>query len=688
MSTQRRASLYIMNITDILVLIASFFLSFGIRVIFPVELHRDARLSVYTPLLLGILVSYLLVDFLVLYREDYLKRTAGQEFLASLRMVALVMVLDIMILFFTKTSEHYSRIYMVIYPIVSLFMVFGVRQAVKSLYLPRYRNSRFAEKIVLIAAEQNIAGMIENVNRTGDWRLHIVGIILTDKEKKGEYIRNIPVISTLEHAFDDIRMQEVDSVYLMPDENIDAKKWVEQFQKMGKTVHLHVAEFYVNSSRRVQEMLGDSAVVSYLPDFSEKGRVFLIKRALDVILSLACMPFYLLVTIFVVLGDLKSRGPVLLARVRVGKNGRRFHQYRYRILRVDAKERISAGKSPYTGMGRFLKASHLDGLPQIVNILVGDMSFVGPKAPSLGYFIDHPKIMRCLCMKPGLTGAWCVKPGEDYGEESYLNHWSLGQDAGLFFLTIGRYLTFRSLRAYPDYLTGEELRLLEDYLEYRQPMEYDRSAWQQKKSASRSMYLGVKRGLDIAGSLLGIIVLSPLLAALSIAVMADDGGNPIYGHRRIGRNGKRITVYKFRSMKRNAGDLGRILSPEQMEQYRREFKIDDDPRITRVGGFIRRTSLDELPQLFNILGGSMSIVGPRPVTEREVRIYGQDAAKLLSVKPGLTGYWQAYARNDATYASGERQRMEMYYIDHQSFGLDVKILLHTVKSVAKQEGAQ
>ena len=645
MSTQRRASLYIMNITDILVLIASFFLSFGIRVIFPVELHRDARLSVYTPLLLGILVSYLLVDFLVLYREDYLKRTAGQEFLASLRMVALVMVLDIMILFFTKTSEHYSRIYMVIYPIVSLFMVFGVRQAVKSLYLPRYRNSRFAEKIVLIAAEQNIAGMIENVNRTGDWRLHIVGIILTDKEKKGEYIRNIPVISTLEHAFDDIRMQEVDSVYLMPDENIDAKKWVEQFQKMGKTVHLHVAEFYVNSSRRVQEMLGDSAVVSYLPDFSEKGRVFLIKRALDVILSLACMPFYLLVTIFVLLGDLKSRGPVLLARVRVGKNGRRFHQYRYRILRVDAKERISAGKSPYTGMGRFLKASHLDGLPQIVNILVGDMSFVGPKAPSLGYFIDHPKIMRCLCMKPGLTGAWCVKP-------------------------------------------GEELRLLEDYLEYRQPMEYDRSVWQQKKNVSRSMYLGVKRGLDIAGSLLGIIVLSPLLAALSIAVMADDGGNPIYGHRRIGRNGKRITVYKFRSMKRNAGDLGRILSPEQMEQYRREFKIDDDPRITRVGGFIRRTSLDELPQLFNILGGSMSIVGPRPVTEREVRIYGQDAAKLLSVKPGLTGYWQAYARNDATYASGERQRMEMYYIDHQSFGLDVKILLHTVKSVAKQEGAQ
>ena len=454
MSTQRRASLYIMNITDILVLIASFFLSFGIRVIFPVELHRDARLSVYTPLLLGILVSYLLVDFLVLYREDYLKRTAGQEFLASLRMVELVMVLDIMILFFTKTSEHYSRIYMVIYPIVSLFMVFGVRQAVKSLYLPRYRNSRFAEKIVLIAAEQNIAGMIENVNRTGDWRLHIVGIILTDKEKKGEYIRNIPVISTLEHAFDDIRMQEVDSVYLMPDENIDAKQWVEQFQKMGKTVHLHVAEFYVNSSRRVQEMLGDSAVVSYLPDFSEKGRVFLIKRALDVILSLACMPFYLLFTIFVSLGDLKSRGPVLLARIRVGKNGRRFHQYRYRILRVDAKERLSAGKSPYTGIGRFLKASHLDGLPQIVNILVGDMSFVGPKAPSLGYFIDHPKIMRSLCMKPGLTGAWCVKPGEEYGEEQYLNHWSLGQDAGLFFLTIGRYLTFRSGRTYPDYLTG------------------------------------------------------------------------------------------------------------------------------------------------------------------------------------------------------------------------------------------
>ena len=141
-------------------------------------------------------------------------------------------------------------------------------------------------------------------------------------------------------------------------------------------------------------------------------------------------------------------------------------------------------------------------------------------------------------------------------------------------------------------------------------------------------------------------------------------------------------------MRQDAGDLKKLLTPEQLEQYSREFKVDNDPRITDVGNFLRRTSLDELPQLFNILGGSMSFVGPRPIVEEETTIYGSDIRKLLSVKPGLTGYWQAFARNLASYESGERQEMEMYYIDHQSVGFDLKILLKTFGAVAKMEGAK
>ena len=156
----------------------------------------------------------------------------------------------------------------------------------------------------------------------------------------------------------------------------------------------------------------------------------------------------------------------------------------------------------------------------------------------------------------------------------------------------------------------------------------------------------------------------------------------------VGYHGKKIKVYNFRSMKMNVKNLEKLLTPEQLEQYRTEFKIDNDPRITKIGNILRKLSLDELPQLFNILKGDMSIVGPRPIVEKETQIYGDDVEKLLSVKPGLTGYWQAYARNNATYESGERQKMEMYYVEHNSLWLDIKILFKTVISVIKKEGAQ
>ena len=141
-------------------------------------------------------------------------------------------------------------------------------------------------------------------------------------------------------------------------------------------------------------------------------------------------------------------------------------------------------------------------------------------------------------------------------------------------------------------------------------------------------------------------------------------------------------------MKMNVKNLEKLLTPEQLEQYRTEFKIDNDPRITKIGNVLRKLSLDELPQLFNILKGDISIVGPRPIVEKETQIYGDDVEKLLSVKPGLTGYWQAYARNNATYESKEKKKMKMYYVEHNSLWLDIKILFKTVISVIKKEGAQ
>ncbi|MBQ3100067.1 MAG: sugar transferase [Clostridia bacterium] len=201
------------------------------------------------------------------------------------------------------------------------------------------------------------------------------------------------------------------------------------------------------------------------------------------------------------------------------------------------------------------------------------------------------------------------------------------------------------------------------------------------------VYLFLKRTVDIIASFLGLILLSPVFLAIAIAIKADDGGKVFYSHKRIGKNGKQIKIFKYRSMVKNADRLAENLTPEQLKQYETEYKVDDDPRITRVGSFLRKSSLDELPQLLNILFGTLSIVGPRPVVERELLMYGKAKDKFLSVKPGLTGYWQAYARNTVSYTNGERQKMELYYVDHCSLWFDIKIFFKTIVSVIRRTGA-
>lgn len=202
-------------------------------------------------------------------------------------------------------------------------------------------------------------------------------------------------------------------------------------------------------------------------------------------------------------------------------------------------------------------------------------------------------------------------------------------------------------------------------------------------------YAFVKRAFDIMASAAALIILSPIMLIAAVLVYVDDPGKVFYGHVRIGKNGKPFKMWKFRSMYMNADKMIDLLTPEQAKQYYTEFKIDNDPRITKIGNFLRKTSLDELPQLFNVLCNDMSLVGPRPLIESEIQTYYEDTHDvLLAVKPGVTGYWQAYARNNATYQSGERQKMEMYYVQHASLWFDIKIFFKTIVSVIKKEGAQ
>ncbi|SCI44278.1 MULTISPECIES: sugar transferase [unclassified Romboutsia] len=201
------------------------------------------------------------------------------------------------------------------------------------------------------------------------------------------------------------------------------------------------------------------------------------------------------------------------------------------------------------------------------------------------------------------------------------------------------------------------------------------------------IYNFIKRTIDIVGSLLGIVILSPIFLIVALAIKIEDPkGSIIFGHKRVGLNGKQFKCWKFRSMVHNAEEVLKTLSPEQKKEYSETFKLKNDPRITKVGNFIRKTSLDELPQLFNILKGEMSIVGPRPIVTKELDFYGEYAGYFMSIKPGLTGLWQVSGRSDTTY--DERVELDMEYIIRRNTLLDIYIIFMTAIKVVKREGAR
>ncbi len=202
----------------------------------------------------------------------------------------------------------------------------------------------------------------------------------------------------------------------------------------------------------------------------------------------------------------------------------------------------------------------------------------------------------------------------------------------------------------------------------------------------RKSYLAVKRAFDIIVSAVALIVLLLPMALIVLLIKLEDPGPAIYVHNRFGKNGKPLPLLKFRSMFVGADKMIDSFTPEQMAQWKENFKLDNDPRITRVGKFLRRTSLDELPQLVNILKGELSIVGPRPVVAEELERYGENKDKFLSVTPGLTGYWQAYARSNCSY--DERMKMELLYVENANLRWDIKIIFATFGAVIRGDGAK
>ncbi|MEA3223032.1 MAG: undecaprenyl-phosphate galactose phosphotransferase WbaP [Thermodesulfobacteriota bacterium] len=198
----------------------------------------------------------------------------------------------------------------------------------------------------------------------------------------------------------------------------------------------------------------------------------------------------------------------------------------------------------------------------------------------------------------------------------------------------------------------------------------------------------IKRSFDIVLSLFGLVVFSPVLFILAVVIKIDSKGSVFFGHTRVGKRGKTFTCYKFRTMVENAKEtLEELLAndPEARAQWDKDFKLKEDPRVTKMGVFLRKTSFDELPQLWNVFKGDMSLVGPRPIVSDEVEKYGEKARYFFKVTPGITGLWQVSGRNDIDY--DERVLLDEYYAKNWSLWLDIEIIIRTFGAVLKSEGA-
>ena len=209
----------------------------------------------------------------------------------------------------------------------------------------------------------------------------------------------------------------------------------------------------------------------------------------------------------------------------------------------------------------------------------------------------------------------------------------------------------------------------------------------QARSGSRLARLQLR--LDQFAALLLLLLFAPLMAVIALLVWRRDGAPVLFGHYRIGQHGRPFRCLKFRSMYLDSEAMLRELlerDPAARAEWERDHKLTDDPRITPIGHFLRRTSLDELPQLFNVLRGEMSLVGPRPITLAELPRYGQVRWHYLSVRPGMTGLWQVSGRNDTTY--DERVELDREFVEQHSMKLRISILLRTLRVVIRGSGAR
>lgn len=389
------------------------------------------------------------------------------------------------------------------------------------------------------------------------------------------------------------------------------------------------------------------------------------KRLFDIVFSVIVLILLVPISIMIKLaymlkGDFKS---IFTTQESFGKNGKIFKVVKYRSINKD-------------GQVNRLRRTALDNLPKVVNILLGDMTIVGPQP----YSVDDREKMgtyfeRITLMKPGITGIAQISFLRDLSFEArldndikyyYKKNWFT--DLKIIFIT--------TLITLPRRNKGELLSFLNVTIK------------DLGRLVLKVLNMIFKRTIDICGGIVGTLILIPLtLVVWMINIFSGDRGPLFYSQERIGKNGKHFKMYKFRSMVVGADEkLKELLQndPEARREYMKYRKLKHDPRITKAGNFLRKTSLDEFPQFINVIKGEMSLVGPRPYLPGEVNAMDDMYDIIIKHKPGITGLWQVSGRSDVTFE--DRLELDMKYHKNSSAVEDVKIICKTAISVIKHEG--
>lgn len=382
-------------------------------------------------------------------------------------------------------------------------------------------------------------------------------------------------------------------------------------------------------------------------------------RFIDIVFASIGIVFLIPILMLVFLGNLingKIMSPITYEK-RLGKNGKIFKMFKIKSVEgSDQKE--------------FLEKTSIDELAQFINILIGNMAIVGPRPyrqediKEMGKYYNH--ITR---IKPGLTGVYQISGRTkvdfldrlDMDTRYYYNK-SIWTDLKIILITLFITTRRKNVGRFADYT----YTTIKDFIG-----------------------VVLKRIIDIVGAIVGIAILIPLTAVVWIInLISGDRGPIFFSQERIGSYGKKFKMYKFRSMVVDAeAKLNKVLEedPKAKEEYQKYKKLKNDPRVTKIGNFLRKTSLDEFPQFINVLKGEMSLVGPRPYLPSEREDMEEYYKYIIRTKPGITGLWQTSGRSDVNFS--DRLDLDMKYYNTRSLKTDVKILASTVLQVVKKEGA-